>query len=156
MKGNSFSRTFLSPRAKTPSIIIRLHPYSNFTCISSWYICIPNIIWIHLTVTEKMNGNCNYQECDRRTNGEPDGHCHTIINPVFNRHIKIGWSNLDIIFSRTTRPEKLRQIYMKVFWQSYIELILSNSRSPGVKIGHNRVNHFYVCFNRKSFLAHLS
>jgi hypothetical protein len=34
------------------------------TCISSWYICIPNIIWIHPTITEKMNGNCHYQECD--------------------------------------------------------------------------------------------
>jgi hypothetical protein len=69
-----------------------LHPYSNLTCISSWHICIPNIIWIHLTITEKMNGNCHYQECDGRTNGrtegEPDGHHHTIIRPVFNGRIK--------------------------------------------------------------------
>jgi hypothetical protein len=45
------------------------HPYSNLTCISSWYICIPNIIWIHQFITEKMNGNCKYQECDGRTDG---------------------------------------------------------------------------------------
>jgi hypothetical protein len=36
------------------------------TCISSWYIGIPNIIWIHQTINEKMNGNCHYQECDGR------------------------------------------------------------------------------------------
>jgi hypothetical protein len=35
MNGNSFSRSFLSQRAITPSIIIGSHPYSNFTCISS-------------------------------------------------------------------------------------------------------------------------
>ena len=72
MNGNSFSRNFLSPRAITSSIIIGLHPYSNLTCISSWYICIPNIIWIHLTITEKMNGNCHYQECDGRTDGRTE------------------------------------------------------------------------------------
>jgi hypothetical protein len=33
-----------------------LHPYSKMTCISSWYICKPNIIWIYLTIIEKMNG----------------------------------------------------------------------------------------------------
>jgi hypothetical protein len=38
-------------------MIIGSHPYSNLTCISSWYICIPNIIWIHQTIIEKMNGN---------------------------------------------------------------------------------------------------
>jgi hypothetical protein len=63
-------------------------PYSNLTCISSWYICIPNIIWIHLTINEKMNRNCHYQECYGRTNWEPDGHLHTIISPVFNGRIK--------------------------------------------------------------------
>jgi hypothetical protein len=38
------------------------------TCISSWiwYICIPNIIWIHLTINQKMNGNCHHHECDGR------------------------------------------------------------------------------------------
>jgi hypothetical protein len=46
-----------------------LHPYSNLTCISSWYICIPNTIWIHLTITEKMNGNCHYHECEGQTDG---------------------------------------------------------------------------------------
>jgi hypothetical protein len=69
-----------------------LHPYSNLTCISSLYICIPHIIWIHRTITEKMNGNCHNQECDgrtdRRTDGEPDGHHHTVIHPVFNGRIK--------------------------------------------------------------------
>jgi hypothetical protein len=49
--------------------MIGQHPYSYLTCISSWYICIPNITWIHLTITEKMNGNCHYQECDRRRTG---------------------------------------------------------------------------------------
>jgi hypothetical protein len=68
--------------------MIGLHPYSNLTCISSWYICIPNIIWIHLIITEKMNGNSHYQECDGWTDGEPDGHYHTIIRPVFNGRIK--------------------------------------------------------------------
>jgi hypothetical protein len=43
--------------------MIGSHPYSNLICISSWYICIPNIIWIHLTITEKMIGNCHYHEC---------------------------------------------------------------------------------------------
>jgi lipid A disaccharide synthetase len=37
------------------------------TCISSWYICIPNIIWIHQTITEEMKRNCHYHECDGRT-----------------------------------------------------------------------------------------
>ena len=55
----SFSRNFQSPRAITPSILIRPNPYSNLTCISPWYICIPNIIKIHQTFTEKMNGNQN-------------------------------------------------------------------------------------------------
>jgi hypothetical protein len=64
-----------------------LHPYSNLTCISSWYICIPNIIWIHQTITEKMNGNCHYHECD----GWTDRHHHTIIRPVFNGRIKINF-----------------------------------------------------------------
>jgi hypothetical protein len=45
-------------------MIIGSHPLSILTCISSCYICIPNIIWIHLTITEKMNGKCHYQECD--------------------------------------------------------------------------------------------
>jgi hypothetical protein len=59
------------------------------TCISLWYICIPNIIWIHITITEKMNGSYHYHECDGRldgrTDGEPDG--HRIIRPVFNGRI---------------------------------------------------------------------
>jgi hypothetical protein len=50
-----------------------LHPYSNLTCIFSWYICIPNIIWIHQTITEKMNGNCHYQECDGQMDGRRTG-----------------------------------------------------------------------------------
>jgi hypothetical protein len=36
-----------------------------------------------------MNGNCHYQECDGRTDGEPDGHHQTIIRPVFNGRIKM-------------------------------------------------------------------
>jgi hypothetical protein len=60
MNENSFSKSFLSPRAITPSIIIGSYPYSNLTYISSCYICVPNIIWIHPTITEKMNGNCHY------------------------------------------------------------------------------------------------
>jgi hypothetical protein len=64
------------------------------TCISSWYICIPNIIWIHPTITEKMNGNCHYQECDWRTDGEPDGHRHTIIRPIFNGCIRMKFKKL--------------------------------------------------------------
>jgi hypothetical protein len=48
------------------------------TCISSWYICIPNIIWIHiLTITEKMNGNCHYQECDGRRTGRTSPYHNT-------------------------------------------------------------------------------
>jgi hypothetical protein len=39
------------------------------TCISLWYICIPNITWIHPTIHEKMNGNCHYQACDGRRIG---------------------------------------------------------------------------------------
>jgi hypothetical protein len=71
------------------------------TWIFSWYICIPNIIWIHLTITEKMNGNCHYQECDGWTDREPDGHHHTIIRPVFNGRIKTFFSIivLDLCFS---------------------------------------------------------
>jgi hypothetical protein len=42
-------KTFLSPWAITLSIIFGLHPYSNLICISSWYICIPNIIWSHIS-----------------------------------------------------------------------------------------------------------
>jgi hypothetical protein len=30
------------------------------------------MIWIHPTITEKMNGNCHYQECDGRTDGWTD------------------------------------------------------------------------------------
>jgi hypothetical protein len=73
-----------------------LHPYSNLTCISSWYICMPNIIWIHPTINEKMNGNSHYHECDGRTDrrtdgwtdGEPDRHHHTVIRTIFNGRIK--------------------------------------------------------------------
>jgi hypothetical protein len=36
-----------------------------------------------------MNGNCHYHECDRRMDGEPARHRHTIICPVFNGLIKI-------------------------------------------------------------------
>jgi hypothetical protein len=89
MNKNSFSKSFLSPRAITPSIMIGSHPYSKLTCISSWYICIPNIIWIYITINEKMNGNCHHHECDGRTDEEPDGHRHTIIRPFFNWCIKI-------------------------------------------------------------------
>jgi hypothetical protein len=58
------------------------------TCISSWYICISNIIWIHLTITEKMNGNCHYHECDGRTTRRTSPYHKSMIRPVFNRRIK--------------------------------------------------------------------
>jgi hypothetical protein len=51
------------------------------TCISSWYICIPNIIWIHLTITEKMNGNYHYHECDGRTSPY---HYKTLFQQAYN------------------------------------------------------------------------
>jgi hypothetical protein len=38
------------------------------------------------------------------------------------------------------------QIYMSASWYS-TESILFNSCSPGVIGGHNRVKHFYICFN---------
>jgi hypothetical protein len=47
-----------------------LHPYSNLTCISSWYmyICIPNIIWIHLTSLRKWMETVTIMSVtDRRT-----------------------------------------------------------------------------------------
>jgi hypothetical protein len=68
------------------------------TCISSWYICTPNINWIHPTITEKMNGNCPYQECDGRTDGKPDGHRNTIVRPVFNGCIKKRGVTFNSIF----------------------------------------------------------
>jgi hypothetical protein len=42
------------------------------TCISSWYICISNILWIHLTINEKMKENCHYHEWDGWTDGRTD------------------------------------------------------------------------------------
>jgi hypothetical protein len=79
---------------------------SNLACISSWYICIPNIIWIRLTITGKMNGNCHYQEYDGWTDREPDGHRHTIIRPVFNRRI-----------TKTTLNKKRQSIEFDYRWE---------------------------------------
>jgi hypothetical protein len=87
----SFSRSFLNPRAihVTSPIMIGPYPYSNVTCIFSWYISKANILWIHQTITEKMNRNCHNQEwrADGRTDGQTSP--YHIIRPVFNGRIKM-------------------------------------------------------------------
>jgi hypothetical protein len=56
-----------------------------------------------------------------------------------------------VIEKSSLREPQVRivQIYLKASWHS-AESILLNSWSPGIWRGHNRVKHFYVCFNRKS------
>jgi hypothetical protein len=39
------------------------HHWENEQKLSFSRVCIPNIIWIHLPITEKMKGNYHYQEC---------------------------------------------------------------------------------------------
>jgi hypothetical protein len=58
------------------------------TCISSWYIFKPNIIWIYLTITEKINGNCHYHECDGRRTGRTSPYHNT---SRFQRAYKKSW-----------------------------------------------------------------
>jgi hypothetical protein len=58
------------------------------TCISSWYICIPNILWIHPTITEKMNGNCHYHEYDGWRTGRTSPYHNT---SRFQRTYKNSW-----------------------------------------------------------------
>jgi hypothetical protein len=72
-----------------------LHPYSNLTCIYSWYIFIPNIIWIHLP-SQKINGNCHYHECEGRMDGRTSPYHNT---SRFQRTYKNGcvfWLRLHI------------------------------------------------------------
>jgi hypothetical protein len=110
-----------------------LHPYSNLTCISSWYICIPNIIWIHLTITEKMNGNCHYQECDGRKDGGRTGRTSPYHNTSrFQLAYKNGVNTCQI-FSEKKKNKK--RIYKQgplqfTSLKNYITIWLSNKTNP--------------------------
>jgi hypothetical protein len=85
------SYKFSSPRAITSPLIIGQHPYLNLTCISSWYITEKILSWVWRT--------------DGWTDGEQDGHRHTIIRPVFNGRIKT--TNKDVVWSTS--------LYLKSF-----------------------------------------
>jgi hypothetical protein len=98
------------------------------TCISSWYICKPNIIWIHLTITEKMNGNCHYQECDGRTENRKTSSYHNTSR--FQRAYK-NYSNICGILQKQPFQLKFRRSqHPTIITNSYLKLCIWN----GIKL----------------------
>jgi hypothetical protein len=58
----------------------------------------------------------------------------------------MGWGHLKIFFKN--HRARRAHIYMKAFWYN-VNSSLFKSWSPGVRRGHNKKNHMYMCLHWK-------